>query len=265
MDKINRLIHLVGAGNMGRALLRGLLAHKLVPPQKIFVEEIDPAKLRDCLRAHGVRPAGKIPPGQPRLLLLCLKPQQFPAWAGRAPALDRRTLVVSIMAGVTRRRLQAAWPAPGGLVRAMPNLPGLVGAGFTALCGPAGRVKEAQPVFSTLGETIVVREAQMDAVTALSGSGPAYVFYLGEALAAAARRYGFSREASERLARQTVFGAARLWRESGRSAAELRQQVTSPGGTTEAACRLLSQKAWADILGEAIAAARQRARELSPK
>jgi pyrroline-5-carboxylate reductase len=259
------ILHFVGGGNMGSALIRGILAGKKADPHRIFLEEIDPQKRVEVLSRYKIRSAAEMPPEAPRIMFLCIKPQQFEAWARGGGAAPRRTtVIVSIMAGVTRKRIAALLPGSGSIVRGMPNLPGLMGAGITALCGPAKAIARIAGFFSALGETVVVpREPLLDAVTAVSGSGPAYVFALGEYMVEAAVRGGLERGIAEKLVRQTLRGSAALLQASPHSARELRRQVTSPGGTTEAAFRVLDQKGWGGILRLAIAEAKKRAGELA--
>jgi pyrroline-5-carboxylate reductase len=207
-------------------------------------------------------------PGPADIVVLAVKPQALASVAAAAkPFIGSDTLVLSIMAGVTLSVLSRTFGAER-VIRAMPNTPGQIGAGITAFvpsaaCQPCD-VALAEQLLAPLG--LVERlhaERAMDAVTAISGSGPAYVFYLAEALAAAAEAEGLDKETAARLARQTVAGAGALMLETGLSATELRRQVTSPGGTTQAALDVLQAgDGLAPVLRRAVQAATQRSKEL---
>lgn len=251
-------IWLIGCGSMGGALLRRWLAEGLGP-----VAVIDPAA-----RAlpPGITASARPPPaGRPQVVVLAVKPQ---AWhqavlplAGRLGPL---TIIVSVMAGVTTADLKRLFPG-AGVVRAMPNTPAQIGQGMTALFTDDGDIVQgaAEALFQPAGHTLwLADEAQFDAVTALSGSGPAYVFHLIEALAAAGAAAGLEAAAAMRLARQTVIGAAALaGHEPSVAAATLRERVTSPGGTTAAGLAVL-MPALAPLLTDVIAAAAARSRQL---
>lgn len=251
-------IWLIGCGNMGGALLRRWLEEGLGP-----VTVIDPA-------ARGLPPGIEALPrppatGKPDIVVLAVKPQ---AWhqavlplAGRLGPL---TLVISVMAGVSTADLARLFPG-AGIVRAMPNTPAAVGQGATALFTPDGDLVQgaAEALFQPVGKTIWLSdEAQFDAVTAVSGSGPAYVFHMIEALAAAGEAAGLDPAMAILLARQTLIGAAALAAQDGTTpAATLRERVTSPGGTTAAGLSVL-MPALTPLLTEVVAAAAARSREL---
>ena len=242
-------IWLLGCGNMGGALLARWQAEDMGP-----VAVIDPAL-----------PGGDvIPEGRPDVLVLAIKPQVWRAAA--APLVDRigpMTLVVSVMAGVTIADLCSVFPG-SAIVRAMPNTPARIGAGVSALFTTAGDLAEGagEALFSAAGATVWLSdEADFDAVTAVSGSGPAYVFAFIEALAAAGVAAGLEAGLAARLARATVTGAAALAAADATPAAELRARVTSPGGTTAAGLSVLVP-GLARLLTETVAAAAARSRVL---
>ncbi|MEI6485902.1 MAG: pyrroline-5-carboxylate reductase [Sphingomonadales bacterium] len=254
----NSPIWLIGCGNMGGALLRRWLAEELGP-----VTVIDPAarNLPPGVEALPRPPAE----GKPDIVVLAVKPQ---AWhqavlplAGRLGPL---TLVISVMAGVSTADLARLFPG-AGIVRAMPNTPAAVGHGATALFTRDGDIVQgaAEALFQPVGQTIWLSdEAQFDAVTGVSGSGPAYVFHFIEALAAAGEAAGLDPAMAMRLARQTVIGAAALAATDGTTpAATLRERVTSPGGTTAAGLALL-MPGLTPLLTDVVAAAAARSREL---
>lgn len=259
---------LAGAGKMGGALLRGWLRDGLAPSA---VEILDPqleAAAAAAYRDGGVR-VGQ-PAGAPSVLVLAVKPQTFAAAPGAFALLARPgTLVVSILAGVTLAGLRQALPNAGAIVRAMPNLPASVGRGISAVAAETGATEEqratAHRLLAAAGAVEWLDEALIDAVTAVSGSGPAYVFHLVECLAAAGETAGLPAAVAGRLARATVEGAgALLAAEPGRTATALREAVTSPGGTTAAALDVLrGGDAMGDLMGRAVEAARRRAGELA--
>ena len=234
---------LVGAGKMGGAMLEGWLARKL-PPNKVVVLEPQPSKAIKALSKRGVRinPKGAI--GKAAALVIAIKPQTAPeALPLLATLINARTVVVSIMAGRTLAFLESNLPG-AAIVRAMPNTPAAIGRGITVAVGnarvtPAAR-KIAHGLLAASGSVEWIgHEALMDAVTAVSGSGPAYVFLLAEAMAQAGVAAGLPEALAEKLARETVSGSGELLHRSTLPASTLRQNVTSPGGTTAAALDVL--------------------------
>ena len=251
-------IWLLGCGNMGGALLRRWLAEDMGP-----VAVIDPAPgaLPEGVTALPVPPAGR-----PDLIVLAVKPQIWrEAAAPLAAIAGPFTLIVSVMAGVPLADIAAVFPA-SPLIRAMPNTPAAIGQGVTALFTTAGDLAEgaAEALFSPAGATVWLSdEAQFDAVTAVSGSGPAYVYAFIEALAAAGAAAGLDPALAERLARATVTGAAALAAaEAATPARVLRERVTSPNGTTAAGLAVL-QPGLTPLVEATVAAAARRSRELS--
>ncbi|BCX16439.1 MAG: pyrroline-5-carboxylate reductase [Geminicoccaceae bacterium] len=265
-------IWLVGGGKMGGALARGWLAAGLPPPELAIVEP-DAERRAELAQLGPVTFAASAAelraPVPPRALVLAVKPQTMravlPAWTAR---IGCETLVLSIAAGIRIATLEAAFPPGTGVVRAMPNTPAAIGRGATVLvAGPNATAEQralAEALLAAVGEVHwIADEELMHLVTALSGGGPAYVFYLIEALAEAGTALGLPAELAERLARATVAGAGELARSSPAPAARLRADVTSPGGTTAEALRvLMAPEAWPRLLREALAAAARRSREL---
>lgn len=264
-------IAFIGGGNMARSLIGGLIARG-TPASAIRVSE-PVAALREALAADFGVATGEdnaAAAAGAGLWLLAVKPQVMRAVCeALAPlAQAERPLVVSIAAGITAGQLQR-WLGGGvAVVRAMPNTPALLGAGVTGLFASAevdanGR-EQAANLLSSAGKTVWIGdEARMDAVTAASGSGPAYVFLLAEAMEAAAVAEGLPPEAAATLVRQTVLGAARMLTESGEDPAELRRRVTSPGGTTHAAIETFEAGGFRTLVAEAIRNATERGRQLS--
>jgi pyrroline-5-carboxylate reductase len=259
---------LLGCGRMGGAMLEGWLAAGL-PPASATVIEPSPSDAARSLMARGVRHAAAAP-ASAAVVVLAVKPQvmadALPAVAGLA---GPSTLFLSIAAGKPVAFFEAALGAATPIVRAMPNTPAAVGRGVTALIGNAAaaeRLPLAEALCAAVGETVrLEREDQMDAVTAVSGSGPAYVFHLIEALAAAGEAEGLSPELAMRLARATVCGAGELAFASTETAAALRHAVTSPGGTTAAGLSRLMDpdSGLGPLMRRVVAAAAARSRELA--
>ncbi len=249
-------IWLVGAGNMGGALLRRWLLADIGP-----VAVIDPAP-RDL--PTGVIAHPDAPAGHPDVLVLAVKPQVWRSVvAPFAAAIGAATVVVSVMAGVTTADLAEVF-AHSPLIRAMPNTPAAIGEGVTALFTTAGEIAEgaAEALFGAAGTTVWSRdEGDFDAITALSGSGPAFVFAFIEALAAAGTAAGLAPDLAMRLARATVTGAAALAAADPAPAATLRERVTSPNGVTAAGLAVL-QPALSPLLTATVAAGTARSREL---
>ncbi len=261
-------IVLAGAGKMGGALLTGWLAQGCDPARIVAVEP-SPAPEIAALAARGVRlnPApGTV--GTATALVIAVKPQAFREVAPALhPYVGHETLVVSVMAGITMATIATA--CGGHVVRTIPNTPAAIGRGITAAV-PAADVTPAQRALadallrSTGAVEWIADEALIDAITAVSGSGPAYVFLLAEALAEAGVAAGLPAALATRLARATVSGAGELLHRSDLDAATLRQNVTSPGGTTAAALAvLMADGGLPGLMTQAIAAATRRSRELA--
>ena len=260
---------LVGAGKMGGAMLEGWLAAGLDPKRTTIVEADPSDALRALCAARGLalNPATVAPAA---VLVLAIKPQGF---ADAAPGLDRMigpgTVVLSILAGKTVADIEGRLPSARAIVRAMPNLPASIGRGATgAVANAAVTAGQRAAVAALLGANGLVEwvgsEAEIDAVTALSGSGPAYVFLMVEAMTEAGIAAGLDPQVAARLARATISGAGALLDASDLPASELRRNVTSPGGTTAAALDVLMRDdALGPLMREAVAAAKRRAGELA--
>lgn len=260
---------LVGAGKMGSAMLTGWLGLGL-PPEGVVVFEPEPTADIAALAARGLRL--NPPPAElaaPAAMVIAVKPQVAAAVIPQyAPCVKVGTVVISIMAGKTLAALEALMPG-GAIVRAMPNTPAAIGRGITVAVANA-RVAPAQRdladrLLAAIGAVEWVGdEALMDPVTALSGSGPAYVFLLAEAMAQAGVAAGLPRDLAAKLARETVAGSGELLHRSAADPSTLRQNVTSPGGTTAAALDvLMAPNGLATLMEQAIAAATRRSRELA--
>ncbi len=264
-------IAFIGGGNMARSLIAGLVRQG-VAATRIHVAEPVQA-LREALSADfgvTVHASANEAASHTDTWVLAVKPQVLREVCGslRDIAQQRRPLLVSIAAGITSTQLDR-WLG-GGLpvVRAMPNTPALLGAGVTGLFATAqvssAQRAQADAVLSSAGRTVWVdKEELMDSVTAVSGSGPAYVFLLAEAMEAAGIAQGLPADAARTLVQQTLLGAARMLDEAGEPAAELRRRVTSPGGTTQAAIECFQAGGFEALVASALKAAQQRGQELS--
>jgi pyrroline-5-carboxylate reductase len=259
---------LVGAGKMGGAMLEGWLARGLDPKTVNVLEPAPGPRLRTLAR-RGLKlnAPGR---GKAAVIVAAVKPQDAATvMASLKPRASKSTLVLSIMAGRTLAFLQDFFPAGTPIVRAMPNLPAAIGRGITVAVGnrrvSAAQRKLAGELLAACGAVEWVEDERLlDAVTAVSGSGPAYVFLLAEALTSAAMAAGLPAELSARLARETIAGSAELLRGSKLDAATLRKNVTSPGGTTAAALDVLMGPGGLQTLLEtAVAMATRRSRELA--
>jgi pyrroline-5-carboxylate reductase len=265
-------IGFVGAGNMAAALLRGLLRAGSVAASQLQITDVDAAKAQNLAREHGVIVSADARElaGWASTLILAVKPQSMAAALAQCAAtLSIDTLVISVAAGVRCATIAAALPSGARVIRAMPNTPALVGAGATALCaGPMATAADrelARSLFDAVGRTVIVDESHMDAVTGLSGSGPAYVMVVIEALADGGVRAGLSRENALLLATQTVLGSAQLLLASGDHPAEWKDRVMSPGGTTSAGLEAIEAGRLRHTLGRAVQKATLRSRELGSK
>ncbi len=259
----------VGAGRMAGAIVSGLVGGGVFPPQRIACTCGDDDTGPELAARTGiafVRDLEELVQSSDTILLAC-KPQQFSALGARVGEAATNTLVISILAGTTIERLATVFGSARCLVRTMPNTPGQVGAGITAWAAretpSPGDLARLESILGALGKVLPVTESDLDAITAVSGSGPAYVFEFTAALEAAAIASGLEPRIARVLARQTVIGSARLLEADPADPEDLRNRVTSPGGTTEAALRILGQHHFRDIITSAVLRARDRSIELA--
>ena len=264
-------IAFIGGGNMARSLIGGLIARGASAASIRVAEPVE--VLRESLaRDFGIQVFATAveAAADADLWLLAVKPQvmRIVCEGLSSIALSRKPLVVSIAAGITASQMQRWLGGDGAVIRAMPNTPALLGAGVTGLFASAqvdatGRAR-AEELLSSAGKIVWIDdEAKMDAVTAVSGSGPAYVFLLAEAMEEAAKAEGLADDAARTLVLQTVLGAARMLTESDEAPVELRTRVTSPNGTTQAAIEAFQAGGFEKLVGKAIHAASERGRQLS--
>ena len=258
----------IGAGNMAEAIVAGIVKQGVVEATEVCVTDINEERLDHFTEQYGVGRStdNAAAVAQSDVVVLAVKPQIFPeVWPTIEGALKPDALVVSIMAGIPSAKIANGKPVR--VVRVMPNTPALVGEGAAGVA--AGELatdadlKIAQKLMGAVGVAKVVTEEEIDAVTALSGSGPAYVFYLLEGMLAAAEQMGLEKGTARELALATVSGAAKLMKESGEEADELRRKVTSKGGTTHAAITTMEERGVKDSVVAALLAAQARSKELA--
>ena len=262
-------IAFLGAGNMAEALIAGLVKGKLAEPDSLLATDISSTRL------EGLKNRYHLQVGSHNLdaalwadvIILCVKPQVMDRVLQEIQSgLSEKQLVISVAAGISLEGIQAIIGQAIPLVRAMPNTPAVIQEGVTALAACRGLSSEhlslAQSLFEAVGKVVVVDESLMDAVTGLSGSGPAYVYLAIEALIDGGVRVGLPRNVAHILAVQTVLGAAKMVKETGEHPAILKDRVTSPGGTTIAGLQRLEEGGLRATLIDAIEAATHRSREI---
>lgn len=259
------MLALIGAGNMGGALLSGWLAAGWSADDIVVVQR-STERAEQIEQQFGVRRVSLDEAAQAATIVVAVKPYQFDDVLA---ALNPKpgALVVSVAAGVTVARLRAALPDGTPSVRVMPNTGALVGACMSGIVPGANatdeHVQRVQELFNAVGETLITDEQHLDALTALSGSGPAYLFYIADAMIEAGVHQGLTRADATTLTTQTFLAAAELLAQSGKTAVELREQVTSPGGTTAAALRALDDHGVRAAVMDAVDACAARAKALA--
>jgi len=255
---------------MGEALVSGLIQSRAWKPSQITVTDVRPDQLERLRKTYKVRTSddNRWAVRDAEIVLLAVKPQQ----AGHVleevgPVLQETQLVLSIVAGLTTAKIERSLAKGVPVIRVMANTPALIGKSASAIArgrwSQEPHEKRAQAILSTVGSVTVVPEKEMDAVTAVSGSGPAYVFYMAEAMMEAGVKLGLAPHVADALVRRTIEGAGALLAQSREGAATLRQRVTSPGGTTEAALKVLERARFKFIFGQALKRAAARSGELS--
>jgi pyrroline-5-carboxylate reductase len=264
---MKKKLAIIGCGKMGQALLNGLILNKLFDAEDISVSDKLKPRLKAISRKYKVETFHSNADAVfgADIILLSVKPQDIGCLLAEISGIIKNKLVVSIAAGITTGFIKKLTGAKR-VARAMPNMPVLVGSGITALSFSAGLSmpdkRKVQSIFNCAGTAIVVDERHMDAVTAVSGSGPAYVFYLMEAMAKAAVSLGLDKNTAYRLVSCTVFGSSLLQHSLNKCPVSLRKDITSKGGTTEAAIKVFDKRGLGNIIKEAISAARTRSRQL---
>ncbi|MFL5301251.1 MAG: pyrroline-5-carboxylate reductase [Anaeromyxobacteraceae bacterium] len=269
---LGKTIAFLGAGNMAEALVKGLLRAGVAAPEELVCTSRRKARGDELTTRYGVRftTSNVDAASQSDIVVLSVKPQVMNhLLAEISPVLDASKLVVSIAAGVPIEAIERKVGHGVRIVRTMPNTPALVGAGATALAAGSHATEadlaQAKSLFDAVGKSVVVDEPLLDAVTGLSGSGPAYIFLIIEALSDAGVKVGLPRYQAQELAAQTVLGSAQLLIETGEHPGRLKDQVTSPGGTAIAGLHTLEAGGLRTTLMDAVEAATKRAKELGQK
>jgi len=260
---MRKKIGIIGAGNMGKALIKGLhKSHTLTvvdpnEPTRFYLKE----EYKDKVNVSEILDPGL----HADIIILAVKPQDMESVLKNLQP-SKNQVFISIAAGLTTKYFEK-YLGKIRVIRCMPNMPALIGEGIAGICAgkyaSATDLKEAQKILSAIGQTVIVKESMIDAVTAVSGSGPAYVFLFVEQWMAAAKKLGFKESEAKELVYKTLLGSAHLLEKSTFSAGELRVKVTSKGGTTQAALDVFSKMKFDQIMKDALVAAKKRAKELA--
>jgi pyrroline-5-carboxylate reductase len=273
VEHLVKKIGIIGVGNMGSALIKGLIQSGKAMPQMICAYDVDQRKIEELRNSLGVTQAAtplEAIQDDTEVLFLAVKPQIIDAAIETiSEKLGPDILIISIAAGVSTHRILEAAGFQARVIRAMPNAPAMIQQGATAICkgGSANEddLNAALELFSAIGQAVVVEEKLMNAVTGLSGSGPGYLFALMEAFTDGGVLMGLDRATARKLIVQTFLGAAKMAMESGESFSDLKDKITSPGGTTIAGMSVLERAGARGIMMDAVRAATQRGFELEPK
>ena len=268
-EKIQQTVGFLGGGNMAEAIVRGLLHAEVVPPERVIVSDVKAERLEQLAKRHGVRTTtdNLALVRDADVVVLSVKPQVIDkVLVAIGDAIRPEQVVVSVAAGVPVAALEARLPPGARVVRTMPNTPATVDAGATAIA-PGSHATEAdlaiaRALFSAVGRVVMLEESLLDAVTGLSGSGPAYVMVMIEALADGGVKVGLHRDTALLLAAQTVYGSAKLLLETGEHPGRLKDMVTSPGGTAIAGLHTLESGGLRRTLIDAVEAATNRSQAL---
>jgi pyrroline-5-carboxylate reductase len=266
---IEKKIAFLGGGNMAEALIKGLIASGTAKPDKILAADVLAERLEYLRKNYDIiiQKTNKDAVCEADIIILSVKPQVIEnILADIAPVVDDKKLIISIAAGVPLAKVENALKKGSRVVRVMPNTPSLVLAGVAALAAgnnaTSKDVSFAKGIFDSVGRSVIVEEKHMDAVTGLSGSGPAYVFVIIDALSDAGVKVGLPRQLALELAAQTVYGSAKMVLETNEHPAKLRDMVTSPGGTTIEGLHALEKGKLRATLMNAVEAATARSKEL---
>ncbi len=265
---INKKIGFIGCGNMGGTIVKGLLKKKLFSKKDVMICDKDKKRLGQLKRQTGVKsvcPSRELV-NKADIVVLAVKPKDFDQVLNKiAKAVGTNKLVISVAAGISTRHIEY-YLGHVPVVRVMPNLAVVVNTGMSALCqgkfAKSQHLKITEKIFQSIGKTMVVPETLMNAVTAVSGSGPAYIFEVMEDMIKGAMKAGISKDMSQELVKQTVLGSAKMVAEGHDAPSILRDRVTSPGGTTEAALKHMKKHHFAKVLIGAVQKAKKRAKEL---
>jgi len=260
----------IGGGKMGSIIAGSLIRQRLISADDVCVTDVDASRLKILRSTLKVKTDSDNRKAVEKadIVILAVKPQNMSITLQEIKTVIHKSqVIISIAAGITTASIESLLGKDVRVVRVMPNTPALIGEGAAAVApgrhARASDIKRTRAIFNAVGMTVEVTEKQMDAVTGLSGSGPAYFFLFLEALIEAGVKNGLTRDLAKKLATQTMLGAARLCQESGREPAELREMVTSPNGTTFAALKIMEKRRLRAIIIEAVDEATKRSRELA--
>ncbi len=267
-------IGIIGCGNMGEAILDGIVSEGRALPRDIVVSDVDSAKLNRVKSVYKVDVTfnSSTVAKQSDVIIVAVKPQDIsPALSAISGCLDKKKLLISIAAGVTIKRICSILGQGAPIVRVMPNMSVLIKMGFSAFSlskGARGNSAKAarritREIFGSIGDVVEVKENDLNAITAISGSGPAYFFYLVEVLIKSGVKLGLTRDTAKKAALKTAIGSAELLCRSGDDPSVLRKKVTSKGGTTEAAFKVFKKRRLEEIMHSGVKAAKERSKELS--
>jgi len=266
---MNKKLSFIGSGNMAEAILKGVLTSKIIAAKNIICSDIDPQRLKTLKKKYKIKTTNKNQEAVTfsDIIILSVKPQQINTIIAEIKDLPlAKKSLISICAGIKLKKIEKIL-GKVSTIRVMPNSPALIGAGISAISQGAYTSKATlsytQQIFKSIGEIIKIEEKHMDAVTALSGSGPAYLFYFLEAMIEAGKKLKIKEEQAKKLALETFLGAAKLALSSKHDLKTLRGQVTSKGGTTEAALRTFEKQKLKSAFINGIKAAQKRSKELS--
>ena len=283
LKKLHKKIGIIGAGNMGEAFISGLLRSEVSTPEELLASDLNQDRLAQMQQEYSI---GILKNNfdlfqQCQIIILAVKPQGMESVVNEITkaegyrSLAEHKLIISIAAGVTIQKLESLFYSASGngspekmpIIRVMPNTPALVLSGMSGMSGnryaSSEDLKTAGMILGAMGSVVTVQEQEMDAVTAVSGSGPAYIFFLAESMIEAGITLGFEPDTAVTLTMKTIEGALKLMQESKDTPETLRKKVTSPGGTTEAAFQVLHANHVKEIIVEAISRAAERSKELS--
>jgi len=261
-------IGFIGAGNMAEALIAGLIKSKTAAPADILISDLLKPRIDELQKKYGVTPglSNRAVISNSEAIILAVKPKDAGFVRETLTVLRPGSFVISIMAGITTSYFENT-DAKIPLLRVMPNTPALVLAGMAAVCkgkyATAKQLDKTKVILGSVGKVVEVEEKYMDAVTAISGSGPAYLFYFAEALLEAAKKTGLDEKTAKLLVENTLLGSAKMLSESTEAPSALRAKVTSPGGTTAAALEVFEKMNFKQIINEAVEAARKKSKEIS--
>jgi len=263
-------ISFIGGGNMAEAIIKGLLSKKVMMPEQIIVSEPREDRAHFLTEKYQVRVIfdNQLAIQEGEIIILAVKPQVMQEVLKEiSGAVSKDKLIISIAAGIPISFITSFLGKDKRIVRAMPNAPAQIGMGAVALCKGGSSTKNdlqvAQKLFNTIGTSVIISETHMDAVTGLSGSGPAYIFLIIEALTDGGVKMGLPRDIAQALVLQTIIGSAQLALETGDHPSKLKDTVTSPGGTTISGLHVLEKKGVRGALMDAVVAATDRSRELA--